>query len=120
MRNPRRAMCATILLLQAVVLGLVTPVLISIEDLSTSAALAIGLGLAAAAIVIAGLLRYEFAYYLGFALQVAALALGVVTPAMLVLGLVFGALWTTAYLLGRRIESDRAAWEAQQADQQPG
>jgi hypothetical protein len=102
-------MCAAVLGFQCVVLGLVTPVLITVESISTGAALAIGLGLAAAALVIAGLLRYEVMYVLGFVLQGAALALGFVVPVMFVLGLVFGALWTTAYVLGRRIEQEQAA-----------
>lgn len=108
MRSPRRVMCASVLGFECIVLGLVTPVLISVEDISTGVALAIGLGLALAAVVIAGLLRAEWAYYAGFALQVAALALGFVVPAMFVLGLIFGALWTTAYVLGRRIEAQQA------------
>jgi hypothetical protein len=33
--------------------------------------------------------------------------MGVVVPAMFVLGMVFGALWTTAYVLGRRIEAEQ-------------
>ena len=49
-------------------------------------------------------------YYAGFALQVATLGLGVIVPVMIVLGLIFGALWTAAYLLGKKIEADRAAW----------
>jgi hypothetical protein len=63
--------------------------------------------MAFAAVLIAGLLRSEWAYYAGFALQGAALALGFVVPAMFVLGLIFGALWTTAYVLGKRIESQQ-------------
>jgi hypothetical protein len=112
MRDPRRMMCATILGLQCIVLGLSTPVLITVEDVDKSVALWIGLGLAVGAVVLAGLLRFEWAYYAGFALQVATLALGFVIPAMFVLGAIFGALWTTAYLLGKKIEADRAAWSA--------
>lgn len=109
MRSPRRMMCAAVLLFECIVLGLSSIVLITIEDVSAAKGLATGLGLAVAAIVIAGLLRYESAYYAGFALQVAALALGIVVPAMIVLGAVFGALWTTAYLLGLKIEREQAA-----------
>jgi Protein of unknown function (DUF4233) len=109
MRSPRRMMCASVLGFECIVLGLVTPVLISVEDVSTGIGLAIGLGLAAAAVLIAGLLRFEVAYAAGFALQVAALALGFVVPVMFVLGLIFGALWTTAYVLGRKIEREQAA-----------
>ena len=102
-------MCASVLSLECIVLGLSSIVLITIEGVPAPAGLAIGLGLAVAAIVIASLLRMEWAYYAGFALQVAALALGVVVPVMVVLGAVFGALWTTAYVLGRKIEREQAA-----------
>ena len=114
MGNPRRSMCATMLALQCIVLGLSTPVLITIADVDAATAVTIGLGLAALALIVAGLLRYEWAYYAGFAVQVATLALGFVVPAMFVLGVVFGSLYTAAYLLGRKIEADRAAWAASQ------
>jgi Protein of unknown function (DUF4233) len=109
MRSPRRLMCASVLGFECIVLGLVTPVLIMVESISTGAALAVGLGLAAAALVIAGFLRYEVMYVAGFVLQGAALALGFVVPVMFVLGLAFSALWTTAYVLGRKIENQQAA-----------
>ena len=109
MRSPRRMMCASVLALECIVLGLVTPVLIAVEGVSTPKALVIGLGLALSAVVIAGLLRSEWAYLLGFALQVAALGLGFVIPDMFVLGLLFGALYTAAYILGRRIEAQQAS-----------
>jgi cbb3-type cytochrome oxidase subunit 3 len=42
---------------------------------------------------------------------VAAIAVGFVVATMFFLGVVFLALWATAYVLGRRIEADRAEWE---------
>ncbi len=110
MRSPRRMMCASVLGFECVALGLMTPVLITVEDVSTGVAVATGVGLAVSALVVAGLLRFEWAYYLGFAIQVAALATGFLLPAMIVLGLVFGALWTTAYVLGRKIEAQQAGF----------
>lgn len=107
MRSPRRLMCASVLGFECIVLGLVTPVLITVAGVSKGVALPVGLGLTVLAVVVAGLLRYEWAYWAGFAIQVAALALGVVVPAMIVLGLVFGALWTAAYVLGRKIEAQQ-------------
>lgn len=108
-RSPRRGMCAAVLSLEAVTLGLTTPVLISVADVDTPVALAIGLGLAVACLLIAGMLRREWAYGLGWLVQVAAVALGFVIGLMFFLGGVFAALWATAYLLGRRIERERAA-----------
>ena len=74
--------------------------------MSTPVALSLGLGLAIAAIVVAGL-RFEWAYYLGFAIQVASIGLALIVPLMIVLALVFGALWTTAYVLGLKIEREQ-------------
>ena len=52
----------------------------------------------------AGLLRFPWAYWLGWAIQVAAIALGFEVGAMFFLGAIFLALWATAYFLGRKIE----------------
>ncbi|HSE69206.1 MAG TPA: DUF4233 domain-containing protein [Nocardioidaceae bacterium] len=108
MRSLQRSMCAAMLSLQAVVLGLTTPVMISVADVSVGTALWIGLGLTVACIVTAGLLRRPWAYYLGWAIQVASLALAVVVPMMVVLGVIFGSLWAGAYFLGARIDRERA------------
>jgi hypothetical protein len=104
----QRRLCAAILLLEAIVLGLATPVLISVESVDTTRALWVGLGLTVACLVTAGLLRFAWAYYLGWAVQVAALALGFEITAMFVLGAIFLLLWITAVRLGRTIDRDRA------------
>ena len=108
-RSPRRGMCAAVLSLEAITLGLTTPVMITISDVAAGRALAVGLGLAVACLLVAGLLRAEWAYALGWALQVCAIALGVVVPLMFFLGSLFALLWGTAYFLGRKIERERAA-----------
>ncbi|RLV49700.1 DUF4233 domain-containing protein [Nocardioides mangrovicus] len=107
-----RRLCSAILLLEAIVLALTTPVLIGVAGVSSGTALAIGLGLAVACLVVAGLLRMRWAYVLGWAIQVAAIALGIEIGVMVLLGVIFLALWATAYWLGRKIERERAAWEA--------
>lgn len=109
MRSPRRGMCAAILCLEAIALGLTTPVMIAVADVPVGRALAIGLGLAVACVALAGLLRGEWAYYLGWAVQVAAVGLGFVVPMMFALGGIFALLWGSAYVLGRRIEREREA-----------
>ena len=108
----RRRLCAAILSLEAIAFGLSTPVLISIAGLSTAGALGIGLGLTVACVLVAGLLRFEWAFWLGWAIQMAAIALGFQVPTMFFLGAVFLALWATAWFLGRRIETERAEWTA--------
>jgi hypothetical protein len=108
-RSPRRGMCAATLSLEAITLGLTTPVLITVADVDVPVALAIGLGLAVLCLLTAGLLRHEWAYGLGGLIQLAAVGLGFVVGVMFFLGGVFALLWATAYLLGRKIERERAA-----------
>jgi hypothetical protein len=122
MRSTQRSLCAAMLSLQTIVLGLTTPVLVSVEAVDTGVALAIGLGLAAACVVAAGLLRSPVGYGLGWAVQAASLALGVVIPMMVILGVVFTSLWAGAYFLGRKIDrekAERAVLEEQWAAEHP-
>jgi hypothetical protein len=102
-------MCAAVLSLEAVTLGLTTPVMISIAGVGTATALWVGLGLCVACLLLAGLLRAEWAYGLGWVIQGAAIGLGFVIPLMFVLGGIFALLWGSAYFLGRKIERERAA-----------
>jgi hypothetical protein len=96
------------LVLQAVVLFLTGVVLIGLSSLPVGTALGMGAGLALACFVAAGLLRYRFGYWLGWAIQVLSVALGFVVTAMFLLGVIFGALWAGAYFLGARIDRERA------------
>jgi hypothetical protein len=115
----QRRLCAAILSLEAIVLGLSTLVLLPLTPVSTGTALGIGLGLLLACVLTAGLLRFRWAYALGWLVQVAAVALGVVVTAMFVLGAIFLALWATAYLMGAKIERERAAWTAAHDEASP-
>lgn len=110
MRSPRRAMCAAVLCLEAITLGLATPVMVTIAEVALVPALVVGLGLTVLCLVVAGMLRGEWAYWLGWLLQAAAVGLGVVVPAMYFLGAVFAALWAAAYFLGRKIERERSLY----------
>ena len=108
-KSPRRGMCAAVLTLESITLALTTPVMVTIADVALGTALAIGLGLAVACLVAAGMLRKPWAYGLGWAIQVAAIGLGFLVPMMFFLGGLFALLWGSAYGLGRKIERERAA-----------
>ncbi len=99
-----RRLCASVLGMEAIVLGLITPVAITIGKVPAGLAAAVGLGLAVCCVVVAGLLKRPFAYIAGTVLQVLAIATGVLTPIMYVLGVIFAALWVTAIFVAHRVE----------------
>lgn len=119
-KSPRRGMCAAVLTLEAITLGLSTPVMISVADVPASQALPVGLGLTLVCLLVPALLRRPWGYTLGWAVQVAAVGLGFLVTTMFFLGAIFALLWGLADLLGRRIERERAAaFAAYDAQQSP-
>jgi len=107
----QRRLCAAILFLEAIMLGLTTPVLISVNKVDPALAMWIGLGLCVACLVVASTLRFRISYALGWLIQLFALALGFKVGVMLLLGGIFLALWATAYFMGAKIEREVAERE---------
>ena len=103
-------MCAAVLSLEGIALGLTAPVLVTIAGVPVVTSMVVAVGLAVGCLVLAGLLRKEWAYLLGWVVQVAAVGLGAWVPLMFVLGGIFAALWATAYFLGRKLERDRTIY----------
>jgi Protein of unknown function (DUF4233) len=108
MRSVQRSMCSGMLGLQAVVLFLVGVTLPTVTDVSPGAGIGIGLGLSALCVVAAGLMRSSVGLVLGWAVQALSVALGFVVTAMFALGVIFLALYGGAYVLGARIDRERA------------
>lgn len=65
-----------------------------------------------------GLLRFDWAYTLGWVLQVLIVASGFINPAMFVVGALFGGMWWYCMVAGSRIDRQRAAFAAPGKDQQ--
>ena len=107
-RSIQRSMCAGMLVLQAVVLFLTGVVTIGMSDIGAVASLSMGLGLAVLCVVAAGMLGRPFGFALGWLVQVVSIALGFVVTAMFFLGVLFAGLWVAAYVLGLRIDRERA------------
>ncbi len=113
MGRTQRAMCSGMLGLEAVVLFLTIPVMLTLTSVSTTAAVAAGGGLTVACVLGAGLMRRRVGGPLGWVVQVCAIALGVVVPVMFVLGVVFLTLYAGSWVLGARIDRERAEREEQ-------
>jgi hypothetical protein len=79
--------------------------MIMISDVAPAAAAAFGGGAALLAILAAGLLRSRVGYILGWAAQLAGLALGFLTSTMFIVGALFAAVWVLSFVLGKRLDS---------------
>jgi Protein of unknown function (DUF4233) len=97
-------MCATVLVCEAIVIGLAIPVAISISGANGGQVGLVGGGLVVACLAVAGLLRFRWAYVAGTLIQILAITTGIVVSVMFFLGALFGALWITAIWLGRHTE----------------
>ena len=101
-----KRLCATVLIFEAIVIGLSIPVAVHINHLAPHAAGLTGGIAAAAAVVLAGLARRLLPVALvgGSLLQVFVIASGAIVPAMFFLGGIFAALWAVGIWLGYRVE----------------
>ncbi|MCG5219741.1 DUF4233 domain-containing protein [Streptosporangium sp. KLBMP 9127] len=99
-----RRLCATVLGMEAVVVALITPVAINLYGVAPGTAVAVGVGLAVACVLIAGMLKRPFSYLAGSLLQVLVIATGFLVFPMFFLGVIFAALWITAIFVARRVE----------------
>ena len=101
---------ATVLCIEAVVIALAIPVAVTMSNVDTSTAIAAGLALSTACVLVAAFLRRgRIVYYLGSLLQLAAVLLGIVVPAMFVLGAIFATLWFVALFLGSKVDAAELA-----------
>jgi len=107
-----RQLCGTVLIMEAVVIGLAIPVAIVQEHLRHGVAGGVGGGLAVCALLLGGLVGRPgmgWALWAGTVLQVLVIASGVVVPAMYILGAIFAALWITGIWLARRLQAPPAS-----------
>ena len=103
-----RQLCGTVLVMEAIVIGLAILPAIVLEHANRGLAGGVGGALAVCALLIGGVVgrpRMGWALYAGSVLQLVVIAAGVVMPAMYVLGVIFAALWFTGIWLARKVES---------------
>lgn len=83
------------------------------DERHSGSLLLVGSLLAVLCLLDAGLLRRPWGVTVGWALQVATLACAFVVPLMLLVGLLFGALWVTALVQGHAMDEHTKAVDAQ-------
>ncbi len=100
-----KRLCATVLIMETIVIGLAIPVALAVDHASPRRAGIAGAALAVAAVVLAALARRRLRWTLigGSVLQVLVIAAGAIVPVMYFLGAIFAALWVIGIGLGRRL-----------------
>jgi hypothetical protein len=94
--------------------ALVARALAAMDGSDTSGSfLIVGSVLAVVCILDAGLFRRPWGVTVGWVLQVATLACAFIVPAMLLVGLLFGALWLTALVQGHNMDEHTRRVDAQ-------
>lgn len=102
-----KRLCATVLVMEAIIIGLAIPVAISIGHDPARAAGTAGGCLAVAAVILAGVVGRSVSrgvLVAGSVLQLLVIAAGAVVPVMYALGAIFAGFWVLAIWMGRRAE----------------
>jgi len=108
-RSARRQFAATILALEAFVVGFAVLVAFGLRAAGPGVVWGLGGALVVSLVLAAGVVGHPGGYVVGSVLQVAVLAVGLVVPMMWLVGGVFVVMWVVALRLGGRIDTERAA-----------
>jgi len=101
-----KRLCATVLVMEVVVIWLAIPVALAVEHASPRRAGVAGVALALAAVVLAALARRRLRWTIagGSVLQALVIAAGAIVPVMYFLGAIFAAFWVIGLRLGHRLD----------------
>ncbi len=101
-----RILGASVLVMESLTVGFA--ILLAMKEHGNNSALILGVALALALLLTAGLLKKRSGWFIGSALQVAMLAYGFMVTAFFIVGGIFAVLWVAAIIVGRRGEAIRA------------
>jgi hypothetical protein len=101
-----KRLCATVLIMETVVIWLAIPVALAVDHASPRHAGVAGVVLAVVAVVLAAVARRRLRWTIvgGSVLQALIIAAGVIVPVMYFLGAIFAAFWVIGLRLGHRLD----------------
>ncbi|WP_030675329.1 DUF4233 domain-containing protein [Streptomyces cellulosae] len=114
-----RTLCASTLIGEFFVIGFAGLVAMKDPDLSTATVWTVSGIVMFLCLVLCGMVTRPGGVVLGWALQIALIASGVVVPSMFFLGAIFAALWWASVHYGRKIDEAKARFAAQTAENSP-
>ena len=109
-RTASESLLSIVLGLEAILVFFVMLTAFGMKALPPAAAFGGGLALIVALVLVAGVVRYRWGVWLGWALQVVLVATGILLPAMWVIGLGFAAIWIYCFVKGRQLDRAKAEY----------
>ncbi|MDU2072232.1 MAG: DUF4233 domain-containing protein [Cutibacterium avidum] len=104
--NPMTKVVVSFLAFEVIVFGLTIPGMILVSGISVAMSVVLGcIGMVASILCAVGVPR-TWGYLLAWALQIFGILLGLATPMMYAVGIVFAAIWVSIIVLGRRIDGN--------------
>jgi hypothetical protein len=94
----------SVLIFEAVVVWLAFPGMLQIEEASVGVAVFWSALVTVVCLVAAAGLRKRWGFPVGWAAQLGVVLLGLLTPWMFAMGIIFAIIWTASFVLGKRIE----------------
>ena len=108
-----RTLCSSTLIGEFFVIGFAGLVAMQAPDLSMATVWTVSGVAMFLCVLLCGLVTRPGGVALGWALQVALIASGLVVPMMFVLGVIFAALWWASVHYGRKVDEAKARFAAQ-------
>lgn len=102
--NPMGKVMMSVVFLEIIAFALAIPVMVKVSGVDGTTAALAGGGVVLLCLISGVLFRTSVGPLLGWFAQLAGIALGVLTPAMFVVGLMFLALYAGIFVLGRRLQ----------------
>ena len=106
-RSVKRSLASIVLGFETIVVALAALVVFGLGTLPPAVALGGGAALCLAMVALIGLLRFSWAYPVGWALQAVIVLTGFLNPAMFFVGAMFAAMWAYCMISGTRIDHQK-------------
>ncbi len=118
-RSTTESLLSIVLLLEAILLFFVTLVVFGLKILTPALAFGGGAAFVVVILITIALLRWPIGAAIGWVIQLALIALGLLTPLMYLIGAGFAAFWIWCFVRARQIDAKRRDYLAAHPDPSP-